>query len=74
MLARELLDHGVVIGLGAGTALVFMVLERGGVRAVVARWVIPVVIGWLVRGLCIQDWGWGLGPGWIPAVAYVIVG
>jgi hypothetical protein len=36
-----------------------MAVEQGGVRAVVARWVVPVVIARLVRGLRIQSgWGW----------------
>ena len=57
-LALELLDHGVVIGLCAGAALVFVAVERGGVQAMVARWVVPVMIGRLVWGLRVQGGGW----------------
>ena len=32
---RELLDHGVMIRLGAGTTFVFVVLEQGGVQRVI---------------------------------------
>jgi hypothetical protein len=75
VLARELLDHGVVIGLQRVAPLAFGALERGVVWVVVVCWVVPVVIGRLVRRLRVQG-GWlGVEPaGWyIPAVGHVVV-
>jgi hypothetical protein len=73
-LARDLLDHGVVIELCAHAAFMFVALKWGGVRAVVARWVVPVVVGRLVWGLRVQGEWLGVEPGgwWIPAVIRVV--
>jgi hypothetical protein len=75
---HELLNHEVVIGLHWHSAtLVFVVLKRGGVWAMVAWCVVPVMIKWLVGGSHIRYWGWGLElvPAlWcIPMVGHIVV-